>query len=72
MGVTFDPHKTLQKNGLRDASGLESEKPMKRLPFFRLPHPRQFCTLSKFFSFLFYPKETLFTGLAPSRPHYYY
>lgn len=33
MDVTFYPHKKLRKNGLRDASGLESEKPMKRLPF---------------------------------------
>ena len=43
MGVTFYPYKKLRKNGLRDSSALESEKPMKKLekaPFssaFRIP-----------------------------------
>ena len=50
MGVTFYPHKKLRKNGLRDASGLETEKPMKRLPFLPPSASPSVCTLSKFLS----------------------
>lgn len=60
MDVTFYPHKKLRKNGLRDASGLKSEKPMKRLPFLPPSASRSVLHAFQVFFLLVLPQRDAF------------